>query len=358
MKPISLQLYSVREQMNTDVDGVLRKVADFGYAGVEFGGSVYGRDPKQFRKFLDELGLKTSSTHFGVANKDNLQQILDFAGIFGNTIFVSGYRREAWDTADGIREMADAFQAGAELLKPHGLIQACHNHWWEFQQVDGRLAIEIFLERAPGAQAQLDIYWASRFGEVDVPAFLRKWARRCPTLHVKDGPLAKDQPHTAVGSGKMDIPAVIRAADENVLQWLPPTCSPPSSKAWITWSPKAWATGARSSGPRIATALPFATGTRGQSEQGHRGFPHCLAPNHRSQETSPHHGQTFTKFILDKGGMRGRIPLLCGLGRVPGRVVVCGAGPLPPPGGVFHRRFRAGKPMCGCLDGVGLALGL
>jgi sugar phosphate isomerase/epimerase len=220
MKPISLQMFSVRDLIKDDVDGMLRKVADIGYAGVEFGGSVYGRNPKEFRKVLDDLGLKTSSTHFGVATKDNLQQVLDFAGVFGNRIFISGWRREAWDTLDGILQAADAFQAGAELLKPHGLIQAYHNHWWELQQVDGRPGLEIFLEHAPSAQAQLDIYWASRFGKVDVPAFLRKWASRCPTLHVKDGPLVEGQPHMAVGSGKMDIPAVIRSADEKVLQWL------------------------------------------------------------------------------------------------------------------------------------------
>jgi sugar phosphate isomerase/epimerase len=220
MKPIALQMYSVRDVMNNDVEGMLRKVADFGYAGVEFGGSIYGRAPKDFKKVLDDLGLKTSSTHFGVATKDNLQQILDFAGVFGNKIFISGWHREAWDTVDGIREMADVFQAAAELLKPHGLIQCYHNHWWELQQVEGRPALEIFLERAPSAQAQLDVYWAARFGQLDVPAFLRKWSKRCPTLHIKDGPLVEGQPHTAVGHGKMDIPAVVRAADEKVLQWL------------------------------------------------------------------------------------------------------------------------------------------
>jgi sugar phosphate isomerase/epimerase len=68
--------------------------------------------------------------------------------------------------------------------------------------------------------SQLDVYWAANFGAVDVPAVLARHAARVPVLHIKDGPLVRGEPHTAVGAGKMDIPAVIHAADENVLEWL------------------------------------------------------------------------------------------------------------------------------------------
>jgi hypothetical protein len=39
-------------------------------------------------------------------------------------------------------------------------------------------------------------------------------------LHIKDGPLVRDAPMVAVGSGKMDIPSVVAAADPAVLRWL------------------------------------------------------------------------------------------------------------------------------------------
>jgi hypothetical protein len=41
-----------------------------------------------------------------------------------------------------------------------------------------------------------------------------------PVLHIKDGPLVQGQPHTAVGAGKMNIPAMVKAADPAVLSWL------------------------------------------------------------------------------------------------------------------------------------------
>jgi len=220
MAPIGIQLYSVREQMKEDFLGVLKKMAEFGYAGVELGGS-YGREPAEVKKILDDLGLRVSSTHFALATEDTVNEVVDRAGLFGCKVVVSGWRaREDWDRAEAIPPIGEAYQRSAELLAAHGLTQAYHNHWWELQDFDGRRGLEIFLDSAPAAQSELDVYWACRFGEVDVPAFLGTWASRCPLLHVKDGPLIQGQPHTAVGAGKMDIPAVVGAADADVLQWL------------------------------------------------------------------------------------------------------------------------------------------
>jgi sugar phosphate isomerase/epimerase len=219
VKPISLQLYSVREQLKEDFVGTLEKVAKFGYVAVE-GGRPSDRSPEEFKRVLDDLGLAVSSAHYGLATRENVGEVVDFAGLFGINVIVSGWAREAWETVEGIQEAARGLQEAAELLKPHGLRQAYHNHWWEMKDFDGRRGLEILLDAAPDVDAQLDVYWACRFGEVDVPALLGRWKTRCSTLHIKDGPLIEGQPHTAVGAGKMDIPAVIGAADEGTLQWL------------------------------------------------------------------------------------------------------------------------------------------
>jgi sugar phosphate isomerase/epimerase len=220
MKPVALQLYSVREQAKEDFLGVLEKVARMGYAGVELAG-FHGHEPREIRRALDDLGLRVATVGSRLATEETLGEVVDHAGLFGTNIVVSGWRgREAWDTVEGIREAAAALQKAAELLTSHGLIQAYHNHWWELQDFDGTKGLELFLDGAPDVCSELDVYWACRFGEVDVPAFLARWGSRCPALHVKDGPLVQGEPHTAVGAGRMDIPAVIGAADEDVLQWL------------------------------------------------------------------------------------------------------------------------------------------
>ncbi len=49
MKPIAIQLYTLRDEAEKDFPGVLRRVADMGYKGVELAG-LYDRDPKRDRQ--------------------------------------------------------------------------------------------------------------------------------------------------------------------------------------------------------------------------------------------------------------------------------------------------------------------
>ncbi|MFW6132664.1 MAG: sugar phosphate isomerase/epimerase family protein [Planctomycetota bacterium] len=219
MKPISVQLYSVREQAARDLPGVLKQIADIGYKGVEPAG-LHGHAPQDVRRMLDDMGLVASSTHGPLPSEDNLCEVVETAQALGYEMVISGKGAEDFKTRDAILALAEQFQTAAELLKPHGLRMGYHNHWWEFDEVDGRLGYELFLEAASDVFSELDTYWASNFGAVDVPALVARHAARLPILHIKDGPLIQDQPHTAVGAGKMDVPAVIGAADESVLQWV------------------------------------------------------------------------------------------------------------------------------------------
>ena len=59
---IALQLYSVREQMQEDFFGTLKKVKAMGYTGVEFAG-LYGHDPLEVKKMCEEVGLIPLSAH-------------------------------------------------------------------------------------------------------------------------------------------------------------------------------------------------------------------------------------------------------------------------------------------------------
>ena len=66
----------------------------------------------------------------------------------------------------------------------------------------------------------LDTYWAANFGACNPAEELSRIADKAPLLHIKDGPLAKKEPMVAVGSGKVDVPDVINAADPNTIEWL------------------------------------------------------------------------------------------------------------------------------------------
>lgn len=219
MKPIAVQLYSIREHCKLDFLAALRDVADMGYAGVEFAG-LHGCALAEVRQVMDDAGLRAAGAHIGLPKKETLAETVEMAQALGVTLVGSGYGADRFKTADDVKKAAADFQAAAEMLKPHGIGMVYHNHWWEMEKIDGQIGLDLLYKLAPGLLAEIDTYWASNFGTVDVPAFVRKHAARTPLLHIKDGPLVKEKAHTAVGEGKMDIPAVVAAADEKVLQWL------------------------------------------------------------------------------------------------------------------------------------------
>ena len=72
----------------------------------------------------------------------------------------------------------------------------------------------------PDVQFEIDTYWAANFGACDPASEVSRVKDRTPLLHIKDGPLEKRQANVALGEGAMDIPAVVAAADEAVLEWL------------------------------------------------------------------------------------------------------------------------------------------
>lgn len=217
-KPISLQLYTLRDAAKEDFPKVLRTVADIGYVGVEFAG-LQGHDPKEIRKLIDDLGLKVSSSHTGLPTAENIQQLADVEMTLGNKKVISGYGPDQFKTMDGVMAAVGKFQTAAQLVKPFGMTFGFHNHWWEFHSLDGKQVYDILMAGAPDVFSELDVYWCA-YGKADPVKVVSQYKSRLPVLHIKDGTLEENAPHKAVGSGVLDMPAIIGAADPNVLEWL------------------------------------------------------------------------------------------------------------------------------------------
>src|SRR5256884_3648351 len=63
---IGLQLYTVRHQMEKDLEGTIARVAATGYREVEFAG-YFGKSPRDVRALLDHHGLSSPSSHVSLA---------------------------------------------------------------------------------------------------------------------------------------------------------------------------------------------------------------------------------------------------------------------------------------------------
>ncbi len=217
--PISVQLYTLREASQRDFDGVLEKVSLLGYKGVEpF--NLFGKTPEAFKRQVNDLGMEVSSSHFPWINRsDSIDQVVEVIQALGLSRAPGGFSPDEFKDMDAIQRSIDVTAEYVDALKPHGLSLFLHNHYWEFDLVDGRPGYHYLQDAVPGVEFEIDTYWAANFGSMDPAAEITRVKSRMPLIHVKDGPLVKGESHVAVGSGKMDIPALFDAVDPEVFEW-------------------------------------------------------------------------------------------------------------------------------------------
>lgn len=217
--PLAVQLYSLREALAGDFAGILQKVADMGYAGVEtagFPGSTLQDATQLFR----ELNLTVPSAHLPLPIGAQRNEVLDTAQTLGATYVVSGGVDMArFATLDSIKVVCDEFNEASSAATAEGLRFTIHNHWWEFEPVEGIRPYHLMLERLdPAIVWEIDTYWVQSAG-LDPVAVLREFGQRAPLLHIKDGPAVKNEPMVAVGQGIMDFQAIIPAHADHT-EWL------------------------------------------------------------------------------------------------------------------------------------------
>lgn len=216
MTPLSIQLYTVRELTGEGRHvEVLRKIADIGYRGVE--GAGYGLTPAEFRKLVEDMGMVVSSTWGDVTTPEGREKLIDAAQAMGVKNVVCGFWIPQFETVDAIAQTADILNEAIPVLREAGLTLSMHNHWMEFEVLEGKFKVDHLLERCPDLRLELDIYWAGNFGVNTPEELVAAYADRAPLLHVKDGTMVKGVPHVAVGSGVVDIPACIAASKA---EWL------------------------------------------------------------------------------------------------------------------------------------------
>lgn len=217
-RPIAVQLYSVRDRLAADFAGTVRQIADIGYAGVETAGLPVPAE--QAAKLFSSLGLTVCSAHTDFPTDETADEIVKAQKALGNSTIVSGFGDDHFTDEAAIRSCAAFAQHGAELAKAHGMRVGMHNHDHEFRaKVGDRYGYDLFLESAPDVFSQLDVFWAAHAG-ADPVKITQQNRSRLPYLHLKDGPAKKGWPMTAVGKGELNIPAIVGAADPNVLEWL------------------------------------------------------------------------------------------------------------------------------------------
>ncbi len=235
--PVALQLYTVRSEMEKGVPQTLAAVKEIGYDYVEPAG-LFGLTGEQFRAELDKAGLKAICAHVPFAEilKDE-QGVIDTYKTIGCSYIAVPYladgQRPGNEGFDKILESIDKFGA---LCHANGLTLLYHNHDFEFTKLEnGEYGLDFMYSntKPENLQTELDTCWVNIGGE-NPADYIRKYANRCPVVHLKDfigsksqnmyaligTDSAKMEDSTAfefrpVGQGKQDFPAILKASVES-----------------------------------------------------------------------------------------------------------------------------------------------
>lgn len=204
LKPLSVQLYSLRAQAQKDFAAVLKDVAAMGYKGVEPAG-FWDIRPSQFKKMVEDLGMKVYSTHSPWCSGNNIGECMEIADMLGLKTVACGFGPDNFKDMDAIRHTADTVNAMQAKLEENGYTLFQHNHYWEFERLDGRIKYEIFAELCPKVKFELDCFWSTNKGTEDPVEMLKKFADRTILLHMKDGICKQNAVNGGMVNGLLDM---------------------------------------------------------------------------------------------------------------------------------------------------------
>jgi sugar phosphate isomerase/epimerase len=232
--PVGLQLYAVNSPLQKDPAGTLKAVKEIGFGEVETAG--FGNlTVKEFRRLLDDNGLKCPSAHLAF-DLGNLDPTFETAHALGVRYVTSSVLRTSSSpptglgtgmTLDTAKRTAELANRIGEKSKQAGFQFTYHNHHVEFVDQGGTIGYDILLRETDSdlVKFEIDCGWMVVGGRNPIDYF-KKYPRRFPMIHVKDflpshdgesngGP---EHPGAELGHGVIDYQPIFAAAQKAGLQ--------------------------------------------------------------------------------------------------------------------------------------------
>ncbi len=186
--PISIQLFSLRDQASADLDGTLAKLAEYGYDGVE-PYTFWDYSAAEFKAICDKHGLKITSFHTGLETyiNDGIEktcadrieagcEVVAFPYLFG------GYR----GGEEKFEECKEYCAKIIEIYKSAGVELLFHNHEHDAYPLGNETVGSMdMLFAETGVNPEADTAWLLMAG-IDPVDFMNKYKGRVKAIHIKD----------------------------------------------------------------------------------------------------------------------------------------------------------------------------
>lgn len=209
----AVQLYTVRDRLDIDIESVIADLASAGFSEVE--PYDLARLAPVLAELLSKYGMSAPSAHASLV--DAPAATLAAAHALGvKTIYEPFQPEERFIDQRALALLAADLNTAATSAVDEGLGFGYHNHWWELERhVNGRPALlELARLTDDSVTFEVDVFWAA-VGGVDPVDLVRELGPRVTALHLKDGPISRDtSTQLPLGQGALDVAAILAAAPQ------------------------------------------------------------------------------------------------------------------------------------------------
>ncbi|RVU00740.1 sugar phosphate isomerase/epimerase [Mucilaginibacter limnophilus] len=205
LRRTAVQLYSVRDEMNKDPKGTLKKLADLGYTHIEHANynagerKFYGYPVKEFKTLLSDLGLKMPSGHTTMGRNhwdtatndftDEWKRTVEDAAEIGQRYVISpslGWGAKM--TEDFMKPFMEQFNKCGEFCQKSSMKFAYHNHDFEFRDKVGDVLVFDYMLQNTDPKL---VTWQLDIGNMYIAGgmaadYINKYPGRFESMHVKD----------------------------------------------------------------------------------------------------------------------------------------------------------------------------
>ncbi|HSC67330.1 MAG TPA: sugar phosphate isomerase/epimerase [Cellvibrio sp.] len=212
---LSVQLWSIKDDVAKDFEGTLKKLKAMGFQGVEFAGNfgAYEKNPQGLKAFLDKTGLKASGAHvhFDKLSPENFEATVAFYKAIDCKYLIIPMDKRAF-TPEGAKEVAADLEAIQKKLAPHGMHTGYHNHKPEMLGAAGKTPWDVIGKgTSHEVVLQQDVGWTEVAGKNPVD-FVKAYPGRTITTHYKAAaPDEGNKENAIIGKDTTDWKALIAA---------------------------------------------------------------------------------------------------------------------------------------------------
>jgi sugar phosphate isomerase/epimerase len=186
---LGIQLYMVKEDMEKDTPGTLKKLGQMGYTQIEsYGGNkgmFWGMSGKDFSRLAADHGLALVSSHYN-DEPEGFGKQAEMAAEVGMKYLICPWKGPQ-KSIDNFKRFAEEFNRNGEICKKLGMRFGYHPHDYPYKKIDGQLPINVLLDHTDKdlVDFQMDFYYTVTEGQ-SPEEYIRKYPGRFKLCHMRD----------------------------------------------------------------------------------------------------------------------------------------------------------------------------